>query len=89
MIKYDILFSTPHFEPAPVLHAYLATMLPSYTLSTHDGSWQGQPEHSYTVTLIDGPSAESTVITVAKHLKEHYQQESVLITKQPIDVLFV
>jgi hypothetical protein len=87
--RYDICFSTCAPEPLEHLHTLADSYFEAYAIVPCSGAWKGQQEHAYTVTVVGTPLDEPDILSLAKAIKETYQQEAVLVCKYPVNALLI
>lgn len=63
--------------------------LPGFTLTPALGRWDGVDEDSTLVTFIGGPEHEAEILAIAGAIAADLQQESVLVTAEPIRAFFI
>ena len=91
--RYTIHFSlnNPNAPTRLALSRIRAALadVPAYTLYRAYGTWEHQPEDSYTLEIVGQSTDEPRILTTAKVLKEHFNQSAVLITKSTVSTLIV
>jgi uncharacterized membrane-anchored protein YitT (DUF2179 family) len=69
------------------VYAILDSHVSGYTIIEAIGSWKGQREASLVIELIDVPA--STVTAIARTIRAHNKQESVLVVDVPESHVFI
>jgi uncharacterized membrane-anchored protein YitT (DUF2179 family) len=69
------------------VYATLDSHVSGYTVLETIGSWKGQREDSLIIELLDVPA--STVTAIARTIRAHNKQESVLVVVVPESHVFI
>jgi uncharacterized membrane-anchored protein YitT (DUF2179 family) len=69
------------------VYAILDSHVSGYTVLEAIGSWKGQREASLIIELMDVPA--STVTAIARIIRAHNKQESVLVVNVPESHVFI
>lgn len=77
---------TENVNPQAV-RAILDSHVTGYTIIEAIGSWKGQLEDSLIIELVDVPA--STVTAIARTIRAHNRQESVLVVVFPESHVFI
>ena len=88
-VRYSLHFSTHKPTTVKAVHNRVSHFLPCFNLTRTQGAWEGVPEVSYRVEFIGTIQDESIILETAKYLKYVYQQDCVLVTKEPVHAIFV
>jgi hypothetical protein len=59
------------------------------TIIETTGIWKGNKERSMIIEIVDTEDVPNTIHLLAKELKEQFKQESVLITWQDVEAIFI
>ena len=68
---------------------YLASRLEGYTVFYCDGYWLGSREDSLVIEYIAGRMGRVEVDNIAHWIKEHNNQQSVLVTQEEVTVDYI
>ncbi len=73
------------------LQTHIAPVFSGFTVYDGIGYWEGKPEDCFIVEIIHESNAASqcSIAKICEAYKEQFDQESVLVTRQPVDMEFV
>ncbi len=79
VIRYTLI--TQHCAPAIV-----ARYFDGFTLIKGQGYWQGKGEDSVSIIVLGTDSDLDKVLTLARTIRTHYNQQEVWLTSEPVNL---
>lgn len=76
-IRYSL--KTEHCSPSLV-----AKYFDGFELVKGEGYWQGKRENSVSINILGTDTDLEKVLTLARNIREQYQQQEVWITSEPV-----
>lgn len=89
LVRYEILFSTPQPVALEDIQTIADKTLVGYWLGSGMGAWEGQREHAYSLVYVGNPASRSEIVGLCASLRDHYQQQTVMLLESDVTATFI